>query len=371
MNDSKTAATFLREYGDYVAHVLKPARQEVKKLLGEWREPGFWSRYKGSRQPDPSPVQRVRTRIKRPESVVDKIKRKPSEFPSGLGRESFEGMQDALGARLIVYFLHQLPLIDKELQRPDSPFEISKDAPPVAYLSQDLVSRLSLQDLARADKDSGYASVHYVLRLRKNSPSQDKRPWFELQVRTLVEDTWAEIEHILGYKPQKRTSLAVTRQFQIISGLLRSIDEHFSFLAQEQARFQGEISYQDTDPLNPENLPSVLAEVGLSCAQREIDGMLKVLTSRRHETVGKFRLIATPKRIEIIRNTYLHTVGRSPVDFEVIANLANLDGCRNDDEIIERVKGQIQFLHVWREIAPVEKEKPGADHPSRPQKRGT
>jgi len=258
-------------------------------------------------------------------------------------------MRDALGIRIIVYFLTHLPLIDFEL-RNNQLIEISKEEPPIAYLSEDLTRQLSLSNMERQDKDSGYNSIHYILRLRESNFPIADRPWFELQLRTLTEDTWGEIEHILGYKPDKRTSFAVRKQFQIISKELRAIDEHFNFLYEELYRFQEEVTYKDSDPLNAENLPPVLNEIGLGCAQQEIDGLLKLLNSRGKNSVGSLLKIATPKNLEIIKSTYRSSEGRPPNNFEIVANLANLDGSEKETDVPEKVNAQIAFLNAWEEL---------------------
>jgi putative GTP pyrophosphokinase len=347
MVEPELMRSFLEAYKDYVETVLEPTKQEVKEIFLKWKEPSHWSKYtERTRMPAPSPIQRFRARVKRPESVVDKIFRKPDSFPNSFTTESFRVMNDALGVRVILYFLSQLPLIDKEL-RTSGYFDIVEE---IAYLSTDLTKRLGLTHLNQREKDSGYVSIHYILRLKESTLPTEKRPIFELQVRTLAEDIWGEIEHVLGYKPNKRTSFAVKKQFQIISTLLTAIDENFNFLYEELSRFQEESSVEDSDPLNAENLPPVLNEITIGCAQKEIDGLLKLLVSRGIETVGRLRSVATNRRLEIIRNIYRGEEGRTPSNFEVVANLANLVGSNSEEEAMERVKAQISFLRVWQEM---------------------
>jgi putative GTP pyrophosphokinase len=347
IRDSRQFRRFLEEYQEYVIRVLHPTRDELKKILDRWRESDYWGKYSDrSRLPSPSPVQRVFVRIKRPESVVNKIIRKPGDFPNGLSPESFVKMNDALGARVIAYFLSQLPIIDKEV-RSSELLELSSDPRPVAYLRKDLIEQFSLSHMERLDKESGYASIHYFIRLRESSVPDKNRPLIELQVRTMAEDLWGEIEHILGYKPEKRTSFAVKKQFQILSKQIAAIDEHLNFLNEELLRFQKEVTYKDSDPLNAENLPPVLAECSIGCAQKEIDGLLKILFSRGVSTVGDLRGIASPSRLERIRNVYRSEKGRAPIDFEVVANLATVSGATDTQEEINLIKTQIAYLDAW------------------------
>lgn len=351
---------FFEQYKIYAEQVLLPTREEIREILDAWRLPGYWRPGKDSadskelRVPAPSPVQRVRARVKRVESVEDKILRRPDVFVEGLSAESFRKMNDTLGVRVILYFLGHFPLIDGELRKLEDKLEISKTDPPKAYLPKELIGRLSLMHLNPKEKESGYASIHYILRLKNSKVPEKERPWFELQVRTLVEDVWGEVEHVLGYKPEKRTSFAVRRQFQIISKQLAAVDEHFNFLHSELTRFQEEVTYDESDPLNAENLPTELATMGIGCSQSEIDGLLKVLISRNIPTVGALRLVANPRRVELIRNTFSNVEGRPPKNFEFVAHLAALLGCDDETEQVALIKGQIEFLKGWESIRKAE-----------------
>lgn len=348
MTEPDVVRQLVRDYDDYARNVLRPNRVGLKKVFRNWKDPNHWARHaRLIRLPAPSPVQRAVSRIKRPESVIDKLLRKPSSFPDGLTMKSVQDMHDTLGGRVIVYFLSNLPLVDRELRESEA-LEISRNNPPVAYLSQDLANQLGLTHLKVSRKDSGYASVHYIVRFRPTALGSAARPWFELQVRTLAEDVWGEIEHVLGYKPNKRTSFAVRRQFRIIASELAAIDEHFNLLYEELSRFQEEGTVRDADPLNAENLPPVLSELGIGCAQGEIDGQLKLLASRGFNTVGELREGASGNRAEVIRNTYRSYRGRLPTDFETVAGIAAISGISDDARLADAIKSQIDILEAWR-----------------------
>lgn len=350
MRPSEYLRRFLSQYEDYVISTLKPKRDQLKAIFEPWKEPGYWKKYQDNiRRSIPSPVQRTKTRIKRPESVTDKIFRKPDLFPKGLDLDSVKIMEDALGGRIIVYFLSGLPIIDKEIRTHQS-IEICEDVPPVAYLDQKLITRLGLGHLNRGEKESGYASIHYVIKLKDESESKEENPRIELQVRTLAEDIWGEVEHILGYKPNRYTSFAVKKQFQIISSQLATIDEHFNFLYEELSRFQEEVDIENDHLLNAENLPTVLQNLGISCAQREIDGLLKLLFSRGIKAVGDLRATASVKIIEIIRNSYRVHEGRDPIGFEIVANLAAIRGITDENELPNVIGAQIDFLKAWEKL---------------------
>jgi putative GTP pyrophosphokinase len=256
-------------------------------------------------------------------------------------------MKDVLGGRIVVYFVSQLSLIDSEIRNSDT-FELSSRFPPVAYLDRELHERFELTHLRRLHKDSGYASVHYYVRLRNSILPRKDRPWIELQVRTLAEDIWACVEHIIGYKPHKRTSFPVTKQFQILSRQLAAIDEHFNFLFEELSRFQREGKFTGSDPLNPENLPQVVSEFGIRCAQSEIDGLLRLLNSRGLSKVAQLRKAGTRQRVQRILSIYISDKSRKPSNFEYVAHIANL-GMKSlsKNEAERRIRTQIKFLDAW------------------------
>ncbi len=340
---------FLEAYERYVRAVLRPTQRLVLDHLEPWKEPAYWEKYQTTnRIPIPSPVHRITTRIKRPEQVVDKILRKRESFPRGLHPDSFRRMHDVIGVRVLVYVLSHLPLVDRELGT-CGVFEISDEEPPTAYLSPDQTRTLSLDHLEQLEKESGYASVHYVLRLRE-ADGVPESPWFELQVQTLAQELWSTLEHHLGYKPGRGTTVAARRQLRILSKLIGAIDEHFDFLYQELNRHQEEISYADADPIGVENLPPLLAELGISCAQRDVNNIIKFLGSRGVTTVGELRRLATPRRLDVIRSTYLATAGRLPFNLEVIASLAAVVGAHGQREEVRRIRSQIAYSDLWGQL---------------------
>ncbi len=90
MEDSALLKEFLGEYEKYYREVLVPTRSEIEDTFNPWKtDPDYWAAYSSkSKLPVPSPINRVWANIKRPESVVDKIFRKPVDFPDSLAPRS-------------------------------------------------------------------------------------------------------------------------------------------------------------------------------------------------------------------------------------------------------------------------------------------
>jgi len=86
-------------------------------------------------------------------------------------------------------------------------------------------------DKRRQDDPShfGYQSLHYICRppadLVAAEPAWDVA--FEVQIRTILQHAWAEIEHDLGYKSPEALPLPVRRRFSRLAGLLEIADHEF------------------------------------------------------------------------------------------------------------------------------------------------
>jgi hypothetical protein len=90
------------------------------------------------------------------------------------------------------------------------------------------VDKRQLLDL----REFGYRSVHLIARLkppRTNMPEYEsiRRVWFEIQVRSILEHAWAEIEHEIVYKSGIEYPLSVQRQFAALAGALEILDGEF------------------------------------------------------------------------------------------------------------------------------------------------
>ena len=84
----------------------------------------------------------------------------------------------------------------------------------------------------------GYRSIHYVCKL---TPERIKLPeykkfdklFFEIQVRTILQHGWAEIEHDKDYKFSGELPTHLKRRFKVLAGVLELADREFNQIAQE------------------------------------------------------------------------------------------------------------------------------------------
>ena len=67
---------------------------------------------------------------------------------------------------------------------------------------------------------------------------------FEIQVRTILQHTWAAIEHDRDFKFRGQLPENLQRRFKIVAGALEVCEEHFERIAEEIKEYTKETSYQ-------------------------------------------------------------------------------------------------------------------------------
>jgi hypothetical protein len=90
-------------------------------------------------------------------------------------------------------------------------------------------------------------SVHYIVSL---APARARLPEYskyrdcvgEIQIRSVLQHAWAEIEHDLGYKSGSAVPREAIRQFSRIAGLLEVADEGFVALRQRLTDYEVVVS---------------------------------------------------------------------------------------------------------------------------------
>lgn len=172
------------------------------------------------------PYLSVTARAKEIDSFREKIARKGYQNPQ-------QEMTDLAGIRVIAYIESDVERIC-DLVR--SAFRIHPDQ--------------SLDKRAELGKDRfGYRSVHFVcdlgehrLKLSENTPYKDHV--FEVQVRTVLQHAWAEIEHDRGYKFSGNMPAEIERQLNAQAAILEVVDREFTRIADELDKYAIEVRKQ-------------------------------------------------------------------------------------------------------------------------------
>ena len=169
-------------------------------------------------------VHSIRHRIKDIDHLLEKIERKNSEdlqLPLAEQRgpitehNIFTRVTDLAGVRVLHLHISQFEYIHRALTAKISDGEFTLVEPPKAY-TWDHESGLYFTGLGiqRELKESYYTSIHYVLR-----PNSRSSATCEVQVRTLLEEVWGEVDHTMNY-PTPTADLHCREQIRILARLV-------------------------------------------------------------------------------------------------------------------------------------------------------
>ncbi|MBB5375536.1 ppGpp synthetase/RelA/SpoT-type nucleotidyltransferase [Deinococcus metalli] len=155
-------------------------------------------------------IHHVTGRVKRPASLADKLLRKPGRYGA------LDEVTDLVAVRVITYFESDVQAVSRLVEER---FDV------------DWAHSIDKSKMHDPDR-FGYMGVHYVVRPLGHGPADaafEDHP-FEIQIRSILQHAWAEIEHDLGYKNREAVPREVRRRFYRLAGLLEMADEEFMTL---------------------------------------------------------------------------------------------------------------------------------------------
>jgi len=157
----------------------------------------------------------VKSRLKDPDHLRRKIERKAGDGTIITPDNIFEEITDLTGVRVFHLDQAQFPPIHEAVmgQVKDGDWVLDED--PKAF-SWDPEARQFFESLGFTPeiRPTFYTSIHYLVRPHANSPL-----CCEIQVRTLFEEIWGEIDHRLNY-PDPTDSVACREQLRALSKLV-------------------------------------------------------------------------------------------------------------------------------------------------------
>lgn len=125
------------------------------------------------------PIEYIISRIKRPESIVEKLQRKG--YPITID-SIVENLNDVAGIRIVCSFI-------------DDIYDIAR-----MLVKQDDVTLIEVKDYIRNPKPNGYRSHHMIIEIPIFLSDRKQPMRVEVQLRTIAMDFWSSLEHQLKYK---------------------------------------------------------------------------------------------------------------------------------------------------------------------------
>jgi putative GTP pyrophosphokinase len=169
-------------------------------------------------------VHSVRHRLKDVDHLLEKVERKnredlerKPELRLGKIDESniFKRITDIAGVRILHLHLSQFGEIHSEILKKVCDEEFVLVEKPKAYTwDPDSECFFKSLDILTEQKESFYTSIHYVLK-----PNSRSIATCEVQVRTLIEEVWGEVDHAMNY-PNQITDEQCQEQIRVLARLV-------------------------------------------------------------------------------------------------------------------------------------------------------
>nr|WP_246188055.1 GTP pyrophosphokinase family protein [Paenibacillus tengchongensis] len=182
-------------------HALNELENKIDVIKTQWQiRDGF------------SPIEHVKTRIKEPKSILQKLERKGHE----LTLDNMEQhIHDIAGMRIVCAFVKDIyRLVDHLCGRED-------------------LRVLEIKDYITNPKPNGYQSLHIIAAIPLVLLEGTRWVKVEIQLRTLAMDFWASMEHILYYKFDKRLPPHVAEELKEAARAADELDQRMLRLRRE------------------------------------------------------------------------------------------------------------------------------------------
>lgn len=216
----------LRKIDELVA-VYNANQEPLKRLLNSIQG------YIDSSDKLKSLIHSVKSRLKDPEHLKDKLIRKALEakekniaFPY-TKENLFLKINDLAGYRIIHLHTRQFQEIHSELKNIFAEQQwIIIEGPDAKTWDDESREYFKQIGVGVAKSPNLYTSVHYVVK-----PNRTAQITCEIQVRTLMEEVWGEVDHTINY-PHKSEVLSIREQIKVLarvtSSCSRLVDSIFS-----------------------------------------------------------------------------------------------------------------------------------------------
>lgn len=165
-----------------------------------------------SMQYDRNPIESIRTRLKSPESIVEKLLRK--NLP--LTEASLENdLADIAGVRVICSFPSDIYALAESLLR------------------QDDITLIEKKDYIASPKPNGYRSLHLIVEIPIFLHDHKRKMKVEVQFRTISMDWWASLEHKIRYKKGLPDSAYIEKELLECAQMGAALDARMENLQSE------------------------------------------------------------------------------------------------------------------------------------------
>lgn len=151
-----------------------------------------------------NPIEHITSRIKSPESIARKIRKKNLELTV---KNIVKYVNDVAGVRIICSFTSDI-------------YKIAS-----AISNQDDVTVLRVKDYIATPKPNGYTSYHMIVSIPIFLTNDVIDTKVEIQIRTIAMDFWASLEHKIYYKFEGKAPAGIKDELKECANIISFLDE--------------------------------------------------------------------------------------------------------------------------------------------------
>jgi len=164
-----------------------------------------------------NPIEAIKSRIKTPESIVNKMKRKG--LPINMSSLMYY-IEDVAGIRVICSYIEDI-------------YEVAN-----MLVSQDDITLLSVKDYIKNPKSNGYRSYHMIVEVPVFFANRRQSMKVEVQLRTIAMDFWASLEHKMKYKKDIEGSDEIVKELKDCADHIAELDKKMQDINNEIAELE-------------------------------------------------------------------------------------------------------------------------------------
>ncbi len=152
---------------------------------------------------DRQPINTIKTRLKDPVSIHNKLVSKG--YPFTLDNIE-DKLNDVAGIRVVCSFIDDVYMLAESFKK------------------QDDIQVLQEKDYIAAPKENGYRSYHLIVAVPIFLQQEKRMMKAEIQLRTIAMDSWASLEHQLRYKKTAEFDDEMTAELKACADLSADLD---------------------------------------------------------------------------------------------------------------------------------------------------
>ena len=160
-------------------------------------------------QYDRNPIETIKSRLKKPRSIGEKLERLGIDVTV---KNIEECLNDVAGIRVICSF-------------PEDVYMLAD-----ALLKQDDIRLIAKKDYIENPKPNGYRSLHLIIGIPIFLAKEKREMKVEIQLRTIAMDFWASLEHRLRYKKDGKFTEDMSKELLECAQMSAELDRKMQHL---------------------------------------------------------------------------------------------------------------------------------------------